>query len=238
MANKKFYWLKMENTFFDQKEIRKLRRLAGGDTLTIIYLKMQLLSLKKDGVIEFDDTEKDIEEQLELQIDENADDIRLTMSFLYANNLVTSNEYQDISFVKTKELIGVETASAVRVRKHRNSQKALQCNTDVTNCNIEIDKEIEIKKDKDKELEVIDKYFDDIELNSLFIEFLDMRKSMKAKNTERAIKLLLNDLNALDDDNERIYEINRSIKNSWKSIYRDKKQTNAKTKDALDWESL
>lgn len=40
---KRFWWLKLRDDFFDQAVIKKLRRMAGGDTYTIIYLKMQLL---------------------------------------------------------------------------------------------------------------------------------------------------------------------------------------------------
>ena len=47
MANdKKYYWLKLKDDFFRDKKMKKLRNIAGGDTYTIIYLKMQLLSLK------------------------------------------------------------------------------------------------------------------------------------------------------------------------------------------------
>ena len=33
MSNpKKYYWLKLKKDFFNQKEIKKLRKIAGGDT--------------------------------------------------------------------------------------------------------------------------------------------------------------------------------------------------------------
>jgi len=51
---KKYFWLKLKDDFFKQKEIKKLRGIAGGDTYTIIYLKLQLLSIKNDGKIYFD----------------------------------------------------------------------------------------------------------------------------------------------------------------------------------------
>ena len=46
---KRYYWLKLPDDFFRQKPIKKLRRIAGGDTYTIIYLKMLLVSLKNEG---------------------------------------------------------------------------------------------------------------------------------------------------------------------------------------------
>lgn len=36
---KRYYWLKLPDGFFRQKAIKKLRKIAGGDTYTIIYLK-------------------------------------------------------------------------------------------------------------------------------------------------------------------------------------------------------
>ena len=39
---KRYYWLKFRDDFFDSKRIKKLRKMAGGDTYVIIYLKMQL----------------------------------------------------------------------------------------------------------------------------------------------------------------------------------------------------
>lgn len=48
---KRYWWLKLPENFFDAIEIKKLRRIAGGDTYTIIYLKMMLLSLKNNGYI-------------------------------------------------------------------------------------------------------------------------------------------------------------------------------------------
>ena len=44
-------------------------------------------------------------------------------------------------------MIGSETASTRRSRKHREGQKALQCNTDATKCNGDIEIDIDIEKD-------------------------------------------------------------------------------------------
>ena len=48
MANKRYYWLKLYDDFFSSLRIKKLRKLAGGDTYLAIYLKMQLLAMKSD----------------------------------------------------------------------------------------------------------------------------------------------------------------------------------------------
>ena len=49
---KRYYWLKLKADWFSDKRIKKLRSIAGGDTHTIIYLKMMLLSLKDEGKLD------------------------------------------------------------------------------------------------------------------------------------------------------------------------------------------
>lgn len=163
--NKKYFWLKLYNDFFSSKRIKRLRSLAGGDTYTIIYLKMQLKALKDDGYLYFDDVMDDFAEELALDIDENADDVRVTIQYLSRVGLLESGENGKEYFLPyVQTCIGSETASTQRSRLSRarkKEQEALQCNTDATpmqqietNCNTEIEKEkeleteVEIEKNK------------------------------------------------------------------------------------------
>ena len=50
---KKYYWLKLMKDFFTQPKIKKLRKIAGGDTYTIIYLKLQLLSIHSHTTLKY-----------------------------------------------------------------------------------------------------------------------------------------------------------------------------------------
>ena len=43
---KRYYWLKLPDDFFGDKAIKRLRKIAGGDTYVIIYLKMMQIRLK------------------------------------------------------------------------------------------------------------------------------------------------------------------------------------------------
>ena len=80
MIAKKYYWLKLKDDFFRQKEIKKLRKIAGGDTYTIIYLKMQLLSIKNEGLLYYEGTEDNLAEQIALEIDEDIDNVEVTLA--------------------------------------------------------------------------------------------------------------------------------------------------------------
>lgn len=152
---KKYYWLKLKEDFFRDKKIKKLRRIAGGDTYTIIYLKMQLLSLKNEGALIFEGVEDNFAEEIALEIDEDVENVKVTIAFLLGNGLIEEIEQDHFVMTETIKCIGSETAVAERVRKHREKQKMLQCNTKTLQSNIEVTKcntEIE-KREKRKELE-------------------------------------------------------------------------------------
>lgn len=155
---KKYWWLKLPEDFFRQLEIKKLRRIAGGDTYTIIYLKMMLLSLKTEGCIGYDCPEDDFVENLALDIDEDEDNVSIAVAFLMKNGLLQRTDKDSERVLpKAVQAIGSETAGAMRVREFRARQKALQCNTDVTEVkqvgNVEKERELDLELDIDLELE-------------------------------------------------------------------------------------
>lgn len=85
---------------------------------------------------------------------------------------------------------------------------------------------VKTKKEKTKEVKKINKkeYFEDKELNDLFMEYLEVRKSKKFVVTERAITLLLNKLNN-KDIGEQKEMIENAIVGGWKSFYETQKET-------------
>lgn len=153
---KKYYWLKLKDDFFRDKRIKKLRRIAGGDTYTVIYLKMQLLSIKNNGYLIYEGIEDNFAEELALELDEDTENVKVTLAFLHGNGMLEETEQDKYLMTETIKCIGSESASAERVRKHRErkNQKALQCNTQVTIGNTEIEKEKELEKDTEIEIEI------------------------------------------------------------------------------------
>ncbi len=135
--NRRYYWLKLKEDFFTDKRIKRLRRISGGDTYTIIYLKLLLLSLKDSGKLYYDGQG--------------------------LMEIITEND--EYFLTEIPSLIGSETASTRRSRKSR-GQKALQCNTNATHCNLlqqncngDIEKEIDIELKKEGEIEKISPVF-------------------------------------------------------------------------------
>lgn len=159
--NKRYYWLKMYDDLFKSKRIKKLRKLSSD--FFIIYLKLQLISLKDGGRLVYTGVEDSFASELALEIDEDSDKVQITLAFLQSCGLleVEGNEYI-LPYVE--KCTGSETQSTRRSRKSRenkalrelacnNDEKALHCNTHATNMQRECngdrrDREIEIR-DKD-----------------------------------------------------------------------------------------
>nr|DAE24382.1 MAG TPA: replisome organizer [Siphoviridae sp. ctOow3] len=152
-ANRRYYWLQLKEDFFKTKEMKLMRKLPGGEEITIIYLKIMLVSLADEGKIFFEGLAEDLAEELSLLIDEDAEAVRMALIFLEQKKLLTTSDNYQYNLEQVPEMIGSETASTRRARKHRENQKALQCNTDATKRNGEIDIDIEIEIDKDIEID-------------------------------------------------------------------------------------
>lgn len=160
MSNKRYYWLKLKDNFFNEKAIKKLRKIAGGDTYTIIYLKLLLKSMKTGGKLYFDGIEDNFCKELALDIDEDDENVKVTFMYLQRVGLLKEINEREIELTEINGMVGSETSSAARVRKHRQikneQQKALQCNTQALQCNSDVTKcntEIEIELDKEIELD-------------------------------------------------------------------------------------
>ena len=168
MANeKRYYWLKFREDFFSSRRIKKLRKMAGGDTYLVIYLKMQLKALKTEGVLEYTGIEQEFADELALDIDESPDDVRVVLAFLMNYGLCecSDNIHYFLPFVV--ENTGSETAGTQRWRDWKNRKDALkettllndnqrdllESNTTPTNCQQIANVEKEIEKEKEIEID-------------------------------------------------------------------------------------
>lgn len=154
MAEKRYYWIQLKEGFFKQKEIKKLRKIAGGDTYTVIYLKMLLAAVKQGNKLFFEGVEDTFPEELALELDEDPENVKVTLSFLERQGLIKVMGEDEFLLLQCGEMVGSESESAARVRRYR-EKKALQSNAGVTpllqdgNTDIDIEKDIEKEKEKD-----------------------------------------------------------------------------------------
>lgn len=120
---KKYYWLKLKQDFFTSRAMKKLRKIAGGDTYTIIYLKLQLLSLKDDGILFYEGIEPTFSEEMALALDEDVENVQATLIFLENAGLINKQSDTEYILSEVPYLIGGESESAERMRAKRARDK-------------------------------------------------------------------------------------------------------------------
>lgn len=240
---KRYYWLKLPKDFFEDKAIKRLRQIAGGDTYTIIYLKMLLKSMEDDGKLFYEGIEDTICDEIALDINESADDVQVTISYLEKKGLLIVTD-SEVELTRLTEMVGSETDKAELMRKLRskaNSNNVTKISNNVTKALPTVTKcytEKEIEKEKSREdidtdtkkkkksakadLDgMINSFTENEELREALKAFLDMRKSIKKPiQTEYAFKLALNKLKQLSDiDSIRIEIVNQSVEHNWRTFY-------------------
>lgn len=153
MADKRYFWLKLRNTYFSQLEQKKLKKQPNGKEMQIIYLRMMLYSIDKGGYIYYQGVYDTLEEELAEEFDEDVEIVRSTIEFLIKNNMISMDEENNCFVPEAVNCTGSECYSAERMRRLRKKEKMSQCDTDVTLSDVNVtacDEEIEKEKEKSK----------------------------------------------------------------------------------------
>lgn len=154
---KKYYWLKLKRDFFKRHDIRIIEEMPNGKDYILFYLKMLLESIDHEGELRFSEAIPYNEQMLSVITNTNIDIVKSAMKIFIDLNMIELFDDSTIYMSEVQRLIGSETAGAERVRKHREKVKMLQCNTDETKCNTEIDIEKELYKDINKKKNIKEK---------------------------------------------------------------------------------
>lgn len=102
----RYYWLKLHDNFFDKYEIKKLRRYPGGDTYTIIYLKLLVFTMNTGGIYRFKGMESHVHKEIALDINEDENAVELTLNALKMLKLLEERE-GDVAFPEHEKVTGV-----------------------------------------------------------------------------------------------------------------------------------
>lgn len=154
-TNKRYYWLKLQSTYFNKLEQKKMKKQENGKDMQIVYLRMMLSSVDKGGYIYYQGVYDTLEEELAEEFDEDVNIISSTLEYLKKSNMITIYDNYDCFIPEVLEHTGSEGYSAERMRRMRNKKKLSQCDIDVTSSDeeTEIETEIEIEKETETETE-------------------------------------------------------------------------------------
>ncbi len=123
MADKRFYWLKLNEDFFDENIMLGLRRQEHGSDLVLIYQKMLLRSLKSGGKLPFIGMLPTAAEEIAMTINEDAQLVQSALDFLERFGQVEVFE-DGVVMTDLSEMTGSETAAAQRMRNKRKGKSS------------------------------------------------------------------------------------------------------------------
>nr|WP_238480081.1 phage replisome organizer N-terminal domain-containing protein [Fructobacillus papyriferae] len=143
--------MRLDNNFYKNLAIKKVRKLAGGDTMVVIYQKLMLSSLETNGVIYYEGLYGKLEEELALMIDEDVDQVAMTLAYFTKSGLIQIEDGQNVKMAQVPALISQETNWARYKRESRKQEKLDNVQPESNNrpTEKELEKELEIKIDKD-----------------------------------------------------------------------------------------
>lgn len=161
--NKRFYWIKLRENFFQQETIDWLMEQENGSAYIVLYLKMCLLTANTSGELirTIGDMTIPYEpKKISQKTGFDIDTVNVALSLFKHLGLIEETQGGIPVMPEVKNMVGSESESAARVRKYRKKKKALQSNGDVTKkalqSNVEIrDKSIEYR-DKENREESVD----------------------------------------------------------------------------------
>lgn len=157
----------MNENFFEREEIKVIENMPNGKDYIIFYLKLLLKSISTEGKLKFRNVIPYTPEMLSAITGTDIDTVRVAIELFTKLDLMEIWDDGTLFMIETQNMIGSETDSARRVRKHRQKKaleekeennEMLQSNTDVTkgngeviksNTDIDIEKDIDIDKDKE-----------------------------------------------------------------------------------------
>ena len=253
MADKKYYWLKLKKDFFKRHDIQIIENMPNGKDYVLFYLKLLVESVDHNGGLRFNETIPYNEQMLATITNTNIDTVSKAMELFRSLGMVEILDDQTIYMNEVSKMLGAETYWAEKKREQRQKAKLNLSETpQIGHCpsevqtvqamsKVEIEKEIDIELDKDIEKEkdkkkkkkpanadftsLISSYTSNENLIETLNAFVEMRISIKAKPTERAMKMLLNKLDKMtQSEDEKILILENSIMNNWKDVYELKNQ--------------
>lgn len=232
--NKKYYYLKFKENFFDSEAMIILESMQDGYLYSNILIKLYLRSLKNEGKLMFNNTIPYNSTILSQVVRHNVGVVEKALSIFKNLGLVDILDNGAIYMLDIQNYIGQSSSEADRQRDYQKRIKSDKLGLPDKSCKksnrkstpeieIEIKKEIKQKTSSDVIFDFSG--FSQDEIISIN-EWLDYKKERKESYKQQSgLTKLRNLLLELKSKGQLIHAIDRSITNSWKGLFEDKNFT-------------
>lgn len=200
--NKKYYYLKLKENFFDSEEMKILESMKNGEKYQNLYLKLCLLALKGNGKLIFKDTIPYEPDMLSVVLRVDIDTVKTGCELFGKLGLLLINDIGHLYMSDIQSLVGHGSTEAERKKEYRAKISKSEDKKELGHCpdkrppEIEIEKDIELKKDikKDKKYHVAE---------FVYLSRNDYKKLLESYPTKQDIRWAITRLDAYLDSNEK-----------------------------------
>ena len=238
-------WIKITTDIFDDEKILMIETLPSADTILVIWFKLLALAGKSNnnGVFMMNNRIPYTEDMLAAIFRRDDKVVKFALNTFeqfgmieIIDSVITIpnwDKHQSLdAYEKKKERdrkLQAERREKQRALIEKSSDNRLtsgDSSSDVAVSDKEEDKEYreENKEKRIKKESSYDEILSSVEnddLRELYLEYIKMRKMIKAPMTDRALTMLINKVNELEphsvDNQKKMLEI--AIMNNWKSVY-------------------
>ena len=246
--NKKYYYLKLKDNFYDSEQMIILQNMQDGYLYSDILMKLYLRSVKTEGKLMFNNMIPYTPQVLAQVVRHQVGTVEKALKIFQELGLIEVLDNGAIYMLDIQNFIGKSSTEGDRKREYRAriraeeaEKKALpepvgQMSDQMSDkqppeIDIEIEKEIDIeinkkkkkkkKRKKDTEIdEVIKNNISEEEVKKAFYEFIKMRKAIRKPLTTRGVELAIEKLYKLSViKEEQIIILNKSIMNNWQGLF-------------------
>ena len=162
--NKKYYYLKLKENFFNSDEIVLIENMQDGILYSNILLKLYLLSLKYNGFLRLNENMTYTAQMIATITRHEIGTVERALNIFLQFGLILSAADGSIYMTNIEDMVGTSSTEADRKRlaraevKRLGGQTADKCPSNILNLSdirppeIEIEKETDIKKESEREL--------------------------------------------------------------------------------------
>ena len=198
MANKKYYWLKLKEDFFEEDAISWIEEQENGKDYCLFYLKLCLKSLKTNGLLIRNVGSMlvpyDIK-TLARVTNTEPDTVRVAMELFKRIGLVQILENGEIYISELQNMVGSETSKAQLMRnKRQKDKKVIESGNNVTlmlpdSYLNEENRYTEIEKEIEKEIDIEQQHIEPVVVDNEIERSLVIVELKKAYNQLRDIDI-------------------------------------------------
>ena len=155
--NKKYFYLKLKDSFFSSEEMMMLESLPDGLVYQNIYLRMCLLSLKNDGALTFKNMLPYDLQMLSTVLRIDIAKMKMAVELFEKLGLVTKTDNEVLFMSDIQALIGKSSTEAERIANYR--KRIAGCTKSVQmlqDCTPKIELKLELEKEKKTDTEIDD----------------------------------------------------------------------------------